>query len=340
MRVVDSKTKKVLMSKDYNFSFDKETGVFHRWGKTYFEDPQFCPYGPEILDLEISVGDCAGNCPWCYKANSIGNGYHMSLETFKEILDKMPATLTQVALGLTDISANKDLIPILKYSREKGIVPNFTLAGYGLTEEILAEVAPLVGAIAVSVYPHNKELAYETARRFLQAGVKQTNFHLLYYQENKKHVLDVLNDYVEELAPKVNAIVLLALKTKGRAESGFTPMPQDMFNDIVLNCLEREIPIGFDSCSAPKFEKFARSKGYDHLLKFTEPCESALMSSYIDVHGNFYPCSFMEGIGEWTTGISVLDSEDFLTDVWYHPRLVGWRENLLNNCRNCPVFTI
>lgn len=340
MRIMDSKTKKILVSEDYNFSFDKETGVFHRWGRNYQEDPQFCPYGPEILDLEISVGDCAGKCPWCYKANSVGDGHHMKLETFKTIMSKMPDTLTQVALGLTDISANKDLVAILKYAREIGIVPNFTLAGYGLTHELLHEVSPLVGAVAVSVYPHNLNLAYQTAEAFLDMGVEQTNFHLLYYEENKDFVMKVLDDYHMGFTPKVNAIVLLGLKQRGRAENGFTPMSQELFSEIVLQCMERGIPIGFDSCSAPKFEKFAKANGYEALLKFAEPCESALMSSYIDVNGDFYPCSFMENIGDWREGISVLDCDNFLDDVWFAEKTREWRVGLLDNCRNCPVFSI
>jgi len=45
----------------------------------------------------------------------------------------------------------------------------------------------------------------------------------------------------------------------------------------------------------------------------------------------------MEG---WEEGISVLDCEGFLNDVWYNPRVVEWRETLLGNCRECPVFDV
>jgi GTPase involved in cell partitioning and DNA repair len=79
-----------------------------RWGKTKEDDPPYCPYGPEILDLEISSvvvdkpqpneniiiteGGCTGiGCKnFCYKSN--GNGkftVHMSLEAVKKIINKM-----------------------------------------------------------------------------------------------------------------------------------------------------------------------------------------------------------------------------------------------------------
>ena len=340
MKIVDNEKQKVFQAFDYNFVFDKENGTMYRWGSTTKDDPQFCPYGPEILDLEISVGDCSGKCPWCYKANSVGNGYHMSLETFKAIIDKMPETLTQVALGLTDVDANKDLVAICEYARQQGIIPNFTLAGYGLTDELLEKVTPLVGAVAVSVYPHNKELAYETAQRFLDAGVKQTNFHLLYYQENMRFVFEVIGDVASHKAPDINALVLLALKKRGRAEEGFTVLSTDAFCAMVNHCILSGVPIGFDSCSAPKFEHYAKMINREDLIKYSEPCESALMSSYIDVHGNFYPCSFMEGIGLWKEGISVLDCDNFLEEVWFNERVREWRVGLMENCRNCPVFTV
>lgn len=340
MKLKETKDIKVVSSPEYNYIFNKKSGLLMRWGETHEDDPDLAPYGPEILDMEISVGDCSGGCPWCYKGNNPDSGHHMSLETYKKVVDTFPRTLTQVALGLTDITANKDLIDILKYSREVGVIPNFTLAGYGATDKIIQECAEYVGAVAVSVYPHNVELAFETAQKFLDAGVEQTNFHLLYYEENIEFVKKILSEYKEGNAPQVNAVVLLALKNKGRADSSYTPMSQESFSSLVECCFENDIPIGFDSCSAPKFEEFARDSGREELIVYSEPCESSLMSSYVNVHGDFYPCSFVEGTDGWEEGISVVEAEDFLQDVWYHPRVGEWRETLLGNCRNCPVFDI
>jgi sulfatase maturation enzyme AslB (radical SAM superfamily) len=104
MQIIETGTKKILKSKDYNFVFDKETGFFMRWGKSYFDDPQMSSHGPEILDLEISSGKCMGNCEFCYKENGKDiNSHNMSFDEFKIILDKMPPTLTQIAFGICDI---------------------------------------------------------------------------------------------------------------------------------------------------------------------------------------------------------------------------------------------
>ena len=79
---------KYQFAEDYHHYFNRRTGLSMRWGVTKDDDPQYCPYGPEILDLEISTGFCSGNCSWCYKANTPDAGINMSLATFQKILDK------------------------------------------------------------------------------------------------------------------------------------------------------------------------------------------------------------------------------------------------------------
>lgn len=76
--IVDGKNKKSLRSKDYNFDFDKTNGNFMRWGKTKAseDDPKFSPFGPEILDIEISVNGCPNNCRFCMPSGSLINTPH------------------------------------------------------------------------------------------------------------------------------------------------------------------------------------------------------------------------------------------------------------------------
>jgi radical SAM protein with 4Fe4S-binding SPASM domain len=106
--------------------------------------------------------------------------------------------------------------------------------------------------------------------------------------------------------------------------------------------------MGFDSCSAQWFELIVNGMDIEPehkklLIGMSESCESVLMSQYINVKGDFYPCSFSEGTGEWEEGISVLNCTDFAKDVWFHEKTVKWRNNLLTNyckngCRSCSVF--
>lgn len=96
---------KVLKSPEYNYAFCLGTGKLMRWGKTNDDDPEFCKYGPEIADIEVST-ICHRNCNFCYKSNS-SVGKNMSFETFKHIFDMMPQTLTQIAFGIGSLSEEK-----------------------------------------------------------------------------------------------------------------------------------------------------------------------------------------------------------------------------------------
>jgi len=323
---MDMEGHKSLHSPTYNYHFSKRTGLFLRWGETSEDDPQWSPYGPEIADIEISTGDCSGGCPWCYKSNGPQSGKHMTVQGFGRVLDALPNTLTQVALGITDANANPDFIAILELCRERGLVPNYTTSGMGLTQEIVEATARLCGAVAVSIYPHNLVLAWNAVGEFLNQGMKQVNVHLLYHAGNMPFVRDVL----EEAATvrDLNAVVLLCLKPKGGAE-GWTPLNQAGFSELLDGIDGR---IGFDSCSAPKFERWAAERGRDDLLVYAEPCESTLFSIYIDVDGRAWPCSFGEGHPD-------LEPVD-VDGAWWSPQFEAFRNRLWKNNRHCPLYDL
>ena len=76
MIIAEKGNKKLLRSENYNFVYDKVTGFFARWGKTTKDDPQMSPYGPELLDLEISTGKCSGKCKFCSPKGVLINTPH------------------------------------------------------------------------------------------------------------------------------------------------------------------------------------------------------------------------------------------------------------------------
>ena len=65
---------KVLQSQDYNYVFNLENGFFARWGATQDDDPSWSPFGPEIMDIEISDGEsCPMTCAFCSPAGTLVN---------------------------------------------------------------------------------------------------------------------------------------------------------------------------------------------------------------------------------------------------------------------------
>lgn len=336
--IKQNKHLKMLRSPEVNYNFDKRTGLMATWGRTLEEDPSYSPVGPFILDIEVTT-ICKRGCPFCYKGNT-ANGINMPLDSFRKILDKMPPALTQIAFGsgATAIE-NPDLFAMMEYARSKDIVPNITVAD--ISDETADRLSQLCGAVAVSRYA-KKDDCYNSVKKLVDRGMTQVNIHMMISKETLDQALETINDYHTDPRLKgMNAIVFLSLKKKGRGEK-FTPLTQEEFNSIVNLCFEKNVSIGFDSCSQKKFIKAIQNHpDKERLEMLTTSCESTCESSYINTEGKFYACSFCEGSSSFPEGLDVLNCEDFLKDIWFHPQTVKWRGNLLCSVNNgCPIFEV
>ena len=335
--IMENEKSKILKSPEYNFVFDKKSGFFARWGKTEADDPQMSPFGPELIDMEISTV-ChgvpgVGVCKFCYKSNT-PNGKNMSLETFKKIFHKLPKTVTQCAFGIGDIDGNPDMWAIFDYAKSHGVIPNVTINGSGVTDEIADRVASTCGATAISLY--DRELTYNTIKKLTDRGMKQVNIHYMVSIQSFDGAVQLLHDRLtDKRLEKLNAIVFLGLKPKGRATINFDILTVGKFKELVDFALMNNIGIGFDSCSCFRFLKSVEdSKNYGQFEQVSEPCEATLFSGYINVEGKYFPCSFIEGElvennSDWTEGVDVVHCNDFISDVWYSKETKKFRKKCL-----------
>jgi len=328
-------------SPEYNYNFNTKTGFFVKWGKTLEEDPIVSPAN-EIADIEVSTV-CNQKCPWCYKSNT-SDGKHMSLDTFKKLLDKILESnkvLTQIAFGSgATAEENPDMWKIMEYCRENGIIPNITVAD--ISNETADKLVKYCGAVAVSRY-FNKNKCYDSVQKLSSRGLKQVNIHHLICTETYESAIETINDIkTDERLKGLNAIVFLSLKQKGRAvQSGYTQLSQDKYNDLVNLCFEKKIGFGSDSCGAHKVRYAIKDRSdKESIEQMIENCESSLSSLYFNVDAEVFPCSFTEGTKDWEKGIDVLGCDNFVNNVWNNSRLVEFRNSLLNKCRNCPVYEI
>lgn len=331
---------KIFRSPEYNYNFNMLTGDFARWGRTHDEDPAYSEFGGEILDIETSTV-CTMGCKFCYKANT-GKGENMSFETFKTIFDKLPKYngipfVNQIAFGIGDVDASDDLWKMMEYCRANTVVPNVTINGARLTDDIVNKLVTLCGGISVSCYD-DKDLCYDAIQRLQDAGMNQVNIHAMISEETYERTFQILSDYgVDPRLDRLNAIVMLSLKKKGRGV-GHTTLAYEKFKHLVEFSLKCGIPIGFDSCGCGKFLQVAKELGvYDQYIQSAEPCESCSFSQFIDVDGKFYACSFAT---EVTEGIDVTKVDNFLDEVWYAPSTCRERQRIQDNDRNCPYFEV
>lgn len=370
----DTEKVKIIDSDNLHCVFSKITGETVTWGRTMREDPDWSPPGPFILDCEISTichgpEDSTGKarpCPQCYKSNTPFHGKNMSLETWKIILSKMPKTLQQVAFGLGDIDGNPNLWNILIHTREQGIVPNITINGsrmslgyltYPKTVASYRNLAGLCGAVAVSLYDRAQcyktvETLFKEKGNIEEATLQQINIHQVLHEESLSACFQTLIDIKEARTNfshplhNLNAVVFLSLKPKGKRNNLTVLRDKKKYQKLIDFAMKNELPIGFDSCGASWYEESIRSlpeSKYEAIMTSVESCESTLFSSYINVDGDFFPCSFTEGTPNWETGISVTEATDF-GEVWNHPRTTEFRKKLIstmsNGCRSCPIYDL
>jgi MoaA/NifB/PqqE/SkfB family radical SAM enzyme len=334
MKILENKKYKKVVSENYNYIFSKVTGMFCRWGKKLADNPEFSEFGNEILDIEISTV-CNQGCQHCYKSNT-AVGENMSFSTYKKIFKKFPKTLNQVAFGIGDIDANKDMWKIMKYTRRHGVIPNITINGSHMSVNKCKKLAKICGAVSVSNY--NFTSCINVVNELRKAGLKQTNIHQLLSENSINDCWSVLRYYAAGKL-NVNAIVFLSLKQKGRGEK-YNPATPAQYKELITYAIENNIPIGFDSCGANKFLQLIKSnfpERYNKISPFCEPCESSCFSLYVDVKGVAYPCSFLEG--KWE-GVDILKSKDFLEDVWNSAPMSDFRNKIIKNNRSCFVYEV
>lgn len=354
-RLVDKNGVKYVRSSDYNYNFNKRTGMFLRWGKTLEDDPTLSPIGPEIADIEITT-ICKGPngipCPFCYKANTY-SGRYMDLDTYKVIFNKLNSNnnLTQVAFGVdAQCESNPDVWRIMEYTLSKGVVPNVTVAD--ISDKVADKLAFYCGAVAVSRYS-DKDICYNTVKKLTDRGMTQVNIHSMLSQETLVDVCETILDVKrDDRLEKLNAVVILSLKQKGRGVK-YTPVSQEHFDEVVLSSMVLGTRIGFDSCSANKFLKtletlkncqnvvnniLGNTIQLEQMEKYVEPCESGLFSAYVNVDGVYHHCSFAENE---TKGVDLKNKNlDFINDVWYSQDMNKWRGKLLSSNRNCPIYNV
>lgn len=347
MKILENKNFKILKSENCNYFFNKKNGFMATWGKTKEDDPSHSPFGPFIADIEISTicggvpnkNNITSPCAFCYKSNTL-SGNNMRFETFKKIIDTLSPVVTQVALGSgATAEENPDTWKMMEYALSKGVIPNITVAN--VNDETAKKLAKYCGAVAVSRYS-NKDICYNTAQRLHDAGLKQINIHQMISTQSYDDALETLGDMkTDKRLEHANAVVLLSLKKVGRGGS-FSQLSNEKFKTLVNFALDNKIGVGFDSCGAHKFLLAIKDReNYKELEALTEPCESfGIFSSYFNVDGNFYPCSFLEEVGPWKNGKNINNCVDFVKEVWHSDLLKKYREMSIGNCRKCLFYDI
>ncbi len=342
MTIIGKPALRVNRYKDLGYAtfFNARTGFFARVPEGGKPEPFWSPHGPELMDISITNW-CDKGCVFCYKS-STRHGSHMALADYKRVIDEAAEMGTfQVALGGGNPNQHPDFEEILEYTATKGVVPNYTTNGRGLTNSILDATQRYCGAVAVSAYPPYSETA-ETIRILADRKIK-TNVHFIVDSESVDTAISWLQNPPEFLR-SINALVFLNYKPSGRKvfeEKLLRNSPRvDEFFKLATSP-NAKLKVGFDACCVSGV--FARTTAS---TSFVDACDAGRFSLYVSEDLKVFPCSFQSGLVEGDK----LSDETSLLDIWQTSENVrSFRSYFASsrcggclhkkNCMNgCPIF--
>lgn len=276
---------------DYNFVADTNSGVSLRWGAALGVDAAKA-YWPELADISIS-NYCTKGCEFCYRGSS-AEGAIMMLEDYEHVLDSLTnekfGGIFQVAIGGGEPLEHPQFIDILKATKSRGIIANFTTNGINLTKKYADSIKNLVGAVAVSANKY-EDICFDKIKILCDCKIK-TNLHFVLDNQSIVDAINILNGVYDEELKNLNSIIFLTFKPRGRAvKEKCLENNSNLFE--FLECVDNKktsINIGFDACFVPLLMKYTQIN-----TDYVDSCECGFFSVYVDEYKNVSPCSFSVG---------------------------------------------
>lgn len=320
-------------------SFDPETGVYVRtniydaMGRDTRRDAFMASF-PHLLDVGIMghcrhglSGQCAQSGVQCYQNGPNRFQPNMPLDDFKCLADECSGRVYQFALGgRGDPDMHEDFEAILAYSRDRGIVPNLTTSGWGLTRAKARLMKQYCGAAAVSWY--DLEHTLPAIELLLAEGV-QTNIH--YVLSNRSLAAAIRFLEAGEAPAGIHKVIFLLHKPVGLGQSRnvlriFDSRVRHFFN--LFNREDIRCRGGFDSCSVPALLNLAPGVHGASL----ETCEGARFSAYVTPDLRLLPCSFDQA-QRWAVELRGSSIEQ----AWYSEAFEDFRHRLRTTCPGCQL---
>lgn len=332
--------------------FDPETGMYVRTGiiDERGEDTGVDPFMtsfPELIDVGV-MGHCdhgiSGKCQTsgvkCYQGGAYNQQPHMSFENFKKIVDECSGFTYQFALGgRGDVNKHPDFEKMVKYCREKNIVPNYTTSGLDLTYSEVNVTKENCGAVAISWY--RQEHTNKALQMFLDVGMK-TNIHYvlgnfsideaIWQLKAAKHHPSWSDRCSYTRFPEgVNAVIFLLHKPVGMGGTQDVLSVDDPRVKEFFKLVDEggyHFKIGFDSCTVPGVLNYTS----DIDLASVDTCEGGRWSMYITPNMIALPCSFDQ---EYFWGFDLVGRS--IKAAWESEEFEDFRNHFKKSCHGCSI---
>ena len=344
MRINQRKNIKTYRDTTYKFNeyFDLNSGFYLRTDSEETGKDSFMRSFPALLDIGIMGGckSCRLCRTDCYQG---GRDYNpeknMIFEDYKRIIEEgADKGLQQVALGgAGNPNDHRDFEEIVRFTRSKDIIPNYTTSGIELSDSAVRATKEYCGAVAVSWY--YQEFTVNALNKFLESEMK-TSIHFVLSKDSIEDAIRCLEtgrlaysgDKEFDLNESgINAIIFLLYKPVGlgRRDRILTIKDNESqlkrFFEAIKNN-RNKFKIGFDSCSIPGIINYSDSIDRASI----DTCEGGRFSAYINSDLMMTPCSFDQNL---EYGISLRDSS--VEEVWNSDKFSKFRSKLFFSCLSC-----
>lgn len=163
---------------------------------------------PESVHLQLN-NVCNLRCPSCYVGLHGEDVGSLSLERIYALLDEFDRMgVFQLALGGGEALLSPNFVPVTRYARQRGLVPNVTTNGWLITTALLDELADSLGELRLSLNDAvtvNLSLLAEKAA-LLRARKMRFGFNVIVTQQNLPRLRELLAWACAQGAATINLI--------------------------------------------------------------------------------------------------------------------------------------
>lgn len=290
---------------------------------------------------------CPAACDHCYMDSGKPLPGELGLEGMKDLVDRLAnAGVFHVALGGGESMLLDWVFDIAAYARSRGLVPNLTTSGLGLTERKAARCG-VFGRINVSMDGIGQTHSHlrtdstfsqaDRAVRLLRAHHDRVGINTVVTRHNVDRLEDVVA-YAADL--DLDEVEFLRLKPAGRGTALYlanrlTPQQSSSLLGRLLE-LRRAYPVTLKvDCSFAPFVAGSALADPEHLALFSVlGCEGGDYLVGIDATGNAHPCSFE------SEGAVPADRLAELWDDGIFKEYRGYRAQAPEPCASCPYAAV
>jgi radical SAM protein with 4Fe4S-binding SPASM domain len=301
---------------------------------------------PTLVDLQLTRR-CNMGCPHCY-ASSEPEGDHLPLDAALAVIDAVAdAGVCQLAIGGGEPLLHPGLVEVLRHARTRGVVPNLTTTGDGMTARTLDALAECCGAVALSLEGVREDFdrrrrsgfsSFRAVHETLRARGIPVVFQVTLSVENLPGLAAIV-DYALTF-PDLYGVIFLAYKSVGRGVGYQTPLSGVSSDELYPRLrdafvrLGRQTRVGYDCCLTPGIVGMDTELGHADPNQL-EGCSAARTSIGITTDLDVVPCTFLTH-----RPLGNLGERSFL-EIWHGEEAAAFRRELDGivdrrpECREC-----